>query len=164
MVSDPLKNCPPPVNGVFNNNNNNSHNHSNPGNNTPPSSSTFFISSSSSSSHVNPPSESNRMVSRGIDRNINLPVQETSRVIGVVLVSDRLTPHSLLPSSPEYCSSRCNHHQPLDYLSDSGGESGLTLGSILLEREVCSCEELRRLLVVQLASAPKEFIFLSKEG
>jgi hypothetical protein len=89
-----------------------------------------------------------------------------SRVYGVVVVSDRFSPPSLnsrnflpISSSPGGvdCTSRGNG------LIESQ-ESSLTLGSILLEREVCSCEELRRLIISQLASVPRDFIFLTKEG
>lgn len=70
-----------------------------------------------------------------------------------VLVSTNTSLMSVLSSrSSSDCSRRDSYYSH---------HAGLVLGSVLLDRESCPGDELRRLIISQLAAAPKKFAFLS---
>lgn len=71
-------------------------------------------------------------------------VERGKRVCGLIMVDDRLYTRS---SSLE-----------MDI------KSGICLGSIVLDKENYSGDELRKLINNQLSGIPKTFLFLSKEG
>lgn len=83
-----------------------------------------------------------------MNHNNNNNNNQSARVLGVLLTSDRID--NQLSSS-----------------STGDSSAALTiLESIVLDKDIESCtvEELRRLIISQLACAPKKFAFLTKDG
>lgn len=72
------------------------------------------------------------------------------KVCGVLLASERLST-CRSGTCEKACQAKCHR-------------SSILLGSVLLEKEISTCDELRRILISQLTTIPKHFAFLSKDG
>lgn len=115
------------------------------------------------SSHLNGNSSMNHSISNNVPNNIDNSIVPQSRlclslsssspfrrVCGVILASDRL-PACRNMTCEKNCLAKCNR-------------SSIVLGSIVIEKEVLTIDELRITLISQINTIPKNFTFLSKDG
>lgn len=116
------------------------------------------ISSSSSSSTTSP---SSLTVPRSNDSSLfNNNNCIGRKVLGVILIDERMLIRHIFggPVNSGHSFSSPNDLIDLEY------KNYLLLGSIVVDREMMSIDELRRLISDQIANLPKSYAFFSKEG